>query len=313
MPGEHWRPRAGTGVAGRRARDRPVSVAVARILERVNVHLVDGTYELFRYFYALPSAKNRDGEEVAAVRGVLYSIRALVEAGATHLGVATDHVIESFRNDLWPGYKTGEGIDPALWAQFPLLEDAVRAWGVMVWPMVEVEADDALASAAAKAALDPRVDRVIVCSPDKDLAQCVRGTRVVQLDRVRRVTRDEAGVVAKFGVGPASIPDYLALVGDSSDGYPGLPGWGAKSAATVLARFGHIDRIPDDYRAWQVDVARAGALAATLKRDRELAMLFRHLATLRTDVDVFEGVDELEWRGPTPSLQPLRRRLAIDD
>jgi 5'-3' exonuclease len=283
------------------------------MLERVNVHLVDGTYELFRYFYALPSAKNRDGEEVAAVRGVLYSIRALAQAGATHIGVATDHVIESFRNDLWPGYKTGEGIDPALWAQFPLLEEAVRAWGLTVWPMVDVEADDALAAAAAKAALDPRVEQVIVCSPDKDLAQCVRGTRVVQLDRVRRITRDEAGVVAKFGVGPASIPDYLALVGDASDGYPGLPGWGAKSAATVLAKFAHIDRIPDDYRDWVVDVARAGALAATLKRDRELALLFRHLATLRTDVTVFDTVDDLEWKGPTPALGGLRRRLAIDD
>jgi 5'-3' exonuclease len=279
----------------------------------VNVHLVDGTYELFRYFYALPSAKNHAGEEVAAVRGVLYSIRALAQAGATHIGVATDHVIESFRNDLWAGYKTGEGIDPALAAQFPLLEEAVRAWGLMLWPMVEFEADDALASAAAKAAQDPRVEQVVVCSPDKDLAQCVRGTRVVQLDRVRRITRDEAGIVAKFGVGPASIPDYLALVGDSADGYPGLSGWGAKSAAAVLAKFEHLERIPADYRSWGLNVARPGALAATLNRDRELALLFRYLATLRLDVAVFESVDELEWRGPTPELRALRRRLAIDD
>ena len=277
------------------------------------IHLVDGTYELFRHFYGIPPAKNRDGEEVAAVRGVLYSIRALVHGGATHIGVATDRVIESFRNNLWPGYKTGEGIDPALWAQFPLLEEALEAWGVKLWPMVEFEADDALASAAAKAALDPRVTQVIICSPDKDLAQCVRGTRVVQLDRVRRTTRDEAGVVARFGVPPASIPDYLALVGDSADGFPGLPGWGAKSAATVLAKFGHVDAIPDDYAAWDLKVARGASLAATLARDRRLAELFRELATLRTDVPVFDSVDELEWGGPTPALPALRRRLAIDD
>ncbi|MCC7033527.1 MAG: flap endonuclease [Acidobacteria bacterium] len=279
----------------------------------MTIHLVDGTYELFRHFYALPPAKNRDGEEMAAVRGVMYSIRALVQEGATHIGIATDHVIESFRNDLWPGYKTGEGIDPALWAQFPLLEEALRAWGLVVWPMVEVEADDALASAAAKAAQDPRVDQVVICSPDKDLAQCVQGTKVVQRDRVRKTTRDEAGVVAKFGVPPASIPDYLALVGDSSDGFPGLPGWGPKSAATVLARFGHVDAIPDDHRAWGIDVARAASLAATLARERDRARLFRQLATLRTDLPVFESIDDLEWRGPTPVLPALRRRLALDD
>ena len=279
----------------------------------MTIYLVDGTYELFRYFYAMPSATNHDGEEIAAVRGVMYSIRALVREGATHIGIATDHVIESFRNGLWAGYKTGEGIDPALWAQFPLLEEGLRAWGLTVWPMVEVEADDALASAAAKAALDPRVDQVIICSPDKDLAQCVRGTRVVQRDRVRKTTRDEAGVIARFGVPPASIPDYLALVGDTSDGFPGLPGWGPKSAATVLAKFGHIDAIPDDHRTWGLNVARAGSLAATLTRDRDLARLFRELATLRTDVPVFESVDELAWRGPTPELSALRRRLAVDD
>lgn len=277
------------------------------------VHLVDGTYELFRHFYAMPSAKNRAGEEVAAVRGVMYSIRGLVRDGATHIGIATDHVIESFRNRLWPGYKTGEGIDPALWSQFPLLEEGLRAWGVTVWPMVEFEADDALAAAAAKAALDPRVDQVIICSPDKDLAQCVRGTRVVQLDRVRKTTRDEAGVIARFGVPPVAIPDYLALVGDSADGFPGLPGWGPKSAATVLARFGRIDNIPDDVRRWDFAVSRAASLAATLARDRELARLFRQLATLRTDVPVFDVVDELEWRGPTPALNAFRRRLEVED
>jgi 5'-3' exonuclease len=279
----------------------------------VNIHLVDGTYELFRHFYAMPSAKNRDGEEVAAVRGVMYSIRGLVRDGATHIGIATDHVIESFRNEMWPGYKTGEGIDPALWAQFPLLEEGLRAWGLTVWPMVEVEADDALGSAAARAALDPRVDQVIICTPDKDLAQCVRGARVVQLDRVRRTTRDEAGVVARFGVPPASIPDYLALVGDTSDGFPGLTGWGAKSTATVLARFGHLETIPEDHRQWDLQVARAASLAATLRRDRDLAFLFRRLATLRTDLPLFESVDELAWQGPTPALSGLRRRLAVED
>ncbi|MEX2271200.1 MAG: 5'-3' exonuclease H3TH domain-containing protein [Vicinamibacterales bacterium] len=279
----------------------------------MTIHLVDGTFELFRHFYGMPSARNRDGEEVGAVRGVTYSIRGLVRDGATHIGVATDRVIESFRNDMWPGYKTGEGIDPALWAQFPLLEEALEAWGVKLWPMVEVEADDALASAAAKAALDPRVDQVIICSPDKDFAQCVRGTRVIQCDRVRKTTRDEAGVVARFGVPPDSIPDYLALVGDSSDGFPGLPGWGTKSAATVLAKFGRIDAIPDEYGAWGLTIARGGSLAATLARDRDLARLFRRLALLRDDVPVFESVDELAWRGPTPAVDAMRRRLAVDD
>lgn len=204
------------------------------------VHLIDGTFELFRHFYGAPSAIDPSGMEVGAVRGVLASIRGMVNGGATHVGVATDHVIESFRNELWPGYKTGEGIEPALLAQFPLLEEALSAYGVVVWPMVDFEADDALGAAAVKAARDPRVTQVRICTPDKDLAQCVQGTRIVQEDRLRRTTRDEAGVIAKFGVPPASIPDYLALVGDSSDGYPGLQGWGAKSAALVLAKYGHI-------------------------------------------------------------------------
>ncbi len=276
----------------------------------MNVHLVDGTYELFRHFYAVPSAHDASGMEVGAVRGVLASVKSMLDDGATHVGVATDHVIESFRNDLWPGYKTGEGIDPALWAQFPLLEEVLAAFGVRVWAMVEFEADDALAAAAARAATDPRVERVLICSPDKDLAQCVDGNRVVQFDRMRRTLRDEAGVREKFGVPPASIPDYLALVGDSADGYPGLPGWGAKSAAKVLARFGHIDRIPDDHRHWGVDVARAGMLAAVLRRDRTPAMLFRELATLRTDVPVFDDVDDLAWHGPTPAFAALAARLA---
>ncbi len=294
----------------------PVFRFLLRLRDRyardVIIHLVDGTYELFRHFYAMPSAKNRAGEEIAAVRGVVYSIRRLVQEGATHIGIATDHVIESFRNDLWPAYKTGEGIDPALWAQFRLLEDALCASGLKVWPMVEFEADDALAAAAAKAALDPRVDQVIICSPDKDLAQCVRGTRVIQADRVRKAVRDEDGVVARFGVRPQSIPDYLALVGDSADGFPGLPGWGPKSASTVLAKFEHIDAVPDDYRTWGLTFPRAESLAGTLARNRELAMLFRQLATLRTDVPVFDSVDELHWQGPTPAAESIRWRLAID-
>ena len=279
----------------------------------VTVHLIDGTYELYRHFYAMPSARNHAGEEVAAVRGVMYSIRALVRDGATHIGIATDRVIESFRNDLWPGYKTGDGIDPALWAQFPLLEEALAVWGLTVWPMVDVEADDALASAAAKAAADPQVEQVVICSPDKDLAQCVQGTRVVQHDRVRKTTRDESGVLARFGVSPVSIPDYLALVGDTADGFPGLTGWGAKSAAAVLAKFGHIEAIPDDHQAWGLNVSRAASLAATLTRDRAQALLFKRLATLRTDGPVFDSVEELKWTGPTPALAGLRRRLAIDD
>ena len=277
----------------------------------MKVFLVDGTYELYRHFYAMPPARNAQGEDVAAVRGVMHSIRGLVEEGATHIGVATDHVIESFRNDLWAGYKTGEGIAPALWAQFPLLEEGLAAWGLTVWPMVEFEADDALASAAAKAALDPRVDEVVICSPDKDLAQCVSGTRVVQRDRVRKVTRDADAIVAKFGVPPASIPDYLALVGDAADGFPGLPGWGAKSAAIVLAKFGHIDAIPGDHTTWGLPVSRAATLAATLSRDREQARLFRQLATLRIDVPVFDSVDQLEWKGPTPALDAFRSRTTV--
>jgi 5'-3' exonuclease len=275
----------------------------------MDVHLIDGTYELFRHFYALPSAKDADGCEVAAVRGVLNSVLGMISAGATHVGVATDHIIESFRNDLWPGYKTGAGVDPDLFSQFPLLEDALAVMGVVVWPMVDLEADDALAAAAACAAADARVDRVFICSPDKDLAQCVRGTRVVQLNRRSRVVRDEAGVVAKFGVPPASIPDYLALVGDAADGYPGLPGWGAKSSAAVLAKYGRLELIPDDWTTWSVNAANPGRLAATLAREREHAFLFRTLATLRTDVSLFESVDALQWNGPTPAFAEIMARL----
>jgi 5'-3' exonuclease len=275
----------------------------------MDIYLVDGTYELFRHYYALPSARDADGHEVAAVRGVLASVLGMIKGGASHIAVATDHVIESFRNQLWPGYKTGEGIDPDLFSQFHLLEEVLSAAGVVVWPMVEFEADDALAAAAVAAGRDSRVEHVIICTPDKDLAQCVRGSRIVQLDRRTRVTRDEAGVVQKFGVSPESIPDYLALVGDSADGYPGLPGWGAKSSAAVLAKFVHLESIPADWREWHVKAANASALADTLSRERGHALLFRTLATLRTDIPLFDNVDQLRWSGPTPEFEVLAARL----
>jgi 5'-3' exonuclease len=257
----------------------------------------------------VPSARDAEGREVAAVRGVVGSVLGMVNRGVTHIAVATDHVIESFRNSLWPGYKTSAGVDADLLAQFHPLEQALTALGVAVWPMVEYEADDALASGAARAALDPRVARVIICTPDKDLSQCVSGTRVVQLDRRRNLTRDEDGVVAKFGVQPASIPDYLALVGDASDGYPGLPGWGAKSTAAVLAKFEHLERIPDDWRDWRVNAANAAGLSATLARERDHAFLFRALATLREDIQLFDSVDELKWSGPRPEFAEIGARL----
>jgi 5'-3' exonuclease len=275
----------------------------------LDIYLIDGTYELFRHYYALPSARDSDGREVAAVRGVLASVLGMMKSGATHIAVATDHVIESFRNALWPGYKTGEGIEPDLLSQFPLLEDVLAAAGIIVWPMVEFEADDALAAAAIAADRDGRVERVILCTPDKDLAQCVRGTRVVQLNRRTRVTIDEAGVIQKFGVAPASIPDYLALVGDAADGYPGLRGWGAKSSAAVLSTFLHLESIPTDWRDWHVNVSNASALAGTLSRERDHALLFRSLATLRTDIKLFDDVDQLRWNGPTPAFAMLAARL----
>ena len=275
----------------------------------MDVHLVDGTYELFRHYYALPSARDDSGREVAAVRGVLASVLGMVKAGATHIAVATDHVIESFRNQLWPSYKTSEGIEPDLLAQFPLLEEVLVAAGVVVWPMVEFEADDALAAGAAAAERDPRVDHVIICTPDKDLAQCVRGTRVVQLNRRTQVTYDEAGVIQKYGVPPESIPDYLALVGDAADGYPGLPGWGAKSSSAVLAKFVHLENIPHDCREWRVNAANASALADTLVREWDHALLFRRLATLRTDIPLFDDVEELRWAGPKPEFDSVAARL----
>ena len=243
------------------------------------------------------------GQEVAAVRGVIGSVLQLLNEGATHVGVATDHVIESFRNDLWPGYKTGAGVDPDLWSQAWPLEESLAALGVVVWPMVDLEADDALASAAAVAADDPAVEQVVICTPDKDLGQCVQGTRIVQLDRRKGQVTDEEGVVAKFGVRPASIPDYLALVGDSADGFPGLAGWGAKSAAAVLARWGHIEDIPPDPADWDVTVRGTAKLGATLQESRDAGMLFKRLATLVVDRSLLVEVEDLRWRGPTDDFE----------
>ena len=260
------------------------------------VWLVDGTYELFRHYFAVPSrARVSDGVEIGAVRGVVLSVLGMISGGATHVGVATDHVVESFRNEMWAGYKTSAGMDPVLLAQFPILEEALRALGVAVWPMVEFEADDGLAGAAAQASA--YAEQVVICTPDKDLAQCVVGERVVQMDRRSGAVRDEAGVWAKFGVGPSSIPDYLGLVGDSADGFPGLPGWGAKSAATVLAKFGHIESIPASVGEWGLSLRGSAVLAQTLVRERELALLFKDLATLRTDVGIDASEEAVRWRG----------------
>lgn len=275
----------------------------------MEVHLIDGTYELFRHFYAWPSMRDESGMEVGAVKGVLASILAMVKEGATHIGVATDHVIESFRNDLWPGYKTGEGIDPDLFAQFPLLEEALQALGIVTWAMENEEADDALASAAHIAAQDPRVTRVLICTPDKDLSQCVQGNRVVQMDRRKREIRDEAGVITKFGVPPSSIPDYLALVGDAADGYPGLRGWGAKGTSAVLAKFGHIEAIPKDIAEWQLAIATPRGMNDTLRAEWDNALLFRNLATLKTNLPLFTNVDQLHWTGPTPAFEAIGTRL----
>ena len=276
------------------------------------VHLIDGTYELFRHHFGAPSYRNDDGLEVGAVRGVVFSLLGMVRGGATHLAVATDHVIESFRNELWPGYKTGEGIDPELLAQFPLLEEALAAVGITVWPMVEQEADDGLASGAAMAAADERVVEVRICTPDKDLAQCVdagRGGRVVQVDRRRGLRWDADGIREKFGVEPKSIPDYLALVGDSADGFPGLRGWGAKSTAAVLAHYLHLEEIPNEPWKWAVRVRSRDRLAATLREERQAAELFREIATLVRDAPVSASVDDLKWRGPVPELGAMAERL----
>jgi 5'-3' exonuclease len=275
----------------------------------MNVHLVDGTYELFRHFFAVPAAADVNGQEIGAVRGVLTSVLSMIENGATHIGVATDHVVESFRNDLYPGYKTSEGVAPELLSQFPILEEALEAMGVVVWPMVQFEADDALASAAGKAAKDEDVKQVLICTPDKDLAQCVVGARVVQLDRRQNILRDEAGVVAKFGVKPQSIPDYLAVVGDSADGFPGVPGWGAKAAALTLSQYYHLEDIPKDWKEWHASIRRARLLSESLFNAWNDALLFRTLATLRLDAPVFDTVEDLRWKGPRPSFEEYCRRM----
>src|SRR5581483_5485820 len=279
----------------------------------MDAHLIDGTYELFRYFFAVPSMADANGQEVGAVRGVLGSVWSMIERGATHIGVATDHVVESFRNELYPGYKTSEGVPPELLSQFPILEEALQAMGVVVWPMVYYEADDALASAAAQAAKDDRVRQVLICTPDKDLSQCVVGTRVVQLDRRRDLLRDEAGVVAKFGVKPQSIPDYLAVVGDSADGFPGVPGWGLKTAALTLSRYPHLENIPKEWREWHPSIKKARLLSESLFNAWNDALLFRTLATLRLDVPVFVAVDDLCWKGPRPDFEEHCRRMKLPD
>jgi len=279
----------------------------------MNVHLIDGTYELFRHFFGVPAAADVSGHEVGAVRGVLTSVLSMIERGATHIGVATDHVVESFRNDLYPGYKTSEGVPPELLSQFPILEEALEAMGVVVWAMVYFEADDALASAAGKAARDERVRQVLICTPDKDLSQCVVGSRVVQLDRRRDALRDEAGVVAKFGVMPRSIPDYLAVVGDSADGFPGVPGWGVKAAALTLSQYPHLEDIPRDWQEWHPSIRKARQLSESLLNSWKDALLFRTLATLRTDVPVFDTVEDLRWKGRRPNFQEHCHRMKSPD
>jgi 5'-3' exonuclease len=279
----------------------------------VEVHLVDGTYELFRHFFGQPARRGDDGTDLAAVRGVVSTVVGMLGDGATHLGVATDHVISSFRNDLWPGYKTADGVPEALLAQFGPLEEALSALGVAVWPMVELEADDALASAAAVCSEDPGVDRVVIWTPDKDLAQCVAGTRVVQQDRRSGTVTDAEGVHQKFGVTPASIPDWLALVGDSADGFPGLPGWGKRSASVVLDHYRHLEAVPDAAADWdpalRSAVRGAERLATTLAEGRQAALLFRHLATLVVDRQLVAGVEDLLWRGPTAAFDAVCDRL----
>src|ERR1700722_16884878 len=279
----------------------------------MDVYLIDGTYELFRHFFAVPSSRDSTGQEIGAVRGVLTSIVSMLERGVTHIGVATDHVMESFRNDLYPGYKTAEGVPAELLSQFPILEEALEAMGILVWPMVYSEAAGALASAAAKAAQDERVNQVFICPPDKDLGQCVVGTRIVQLDRRQNIVRDEPGVFAKFGVNPQSIPDYLAVVGDSADGFPGVARWGAKAAALVLSQYPHLEVIPKDWRQWHASIRKARLLSESLFSAWNDALLFRTLATLRLDVPVFESVEDLRWKGPAPSFAQYCQQIKSPD
>jgi 5'-3' exonuclease len=279
----------------------------------VIVHLIDGTYELFRQYFGRPGHLNESGEEVGATRAVLRDMLYLLEGGATHLGVATDHVVESFRNDLYAGYKTSEGMDPLILAQFEPLEMGLRALGIAVFAMVTYEADDALGAAAAVAAADPRVEQVLICTPDKDLAQCVTPGRVVQFDRRREKVYDVADVIEKYGVPPESIPDWLGLVGDTADGFPGLPGWGAKSAAAVLSRYHHIEDIPLAAGQWDITVRSGAKLAATLAEHLDDALLFRRIATIDLDAPTITDVDELRWMGPTGDLSAVAARLDAPD
>ncbi len=280
----------------------------------MKIHLVDGTYELFRSFYGPPPKKAPDSREVGATIGLMRSLLTLItDSGATHIGCAFDHVIESFRNDLFSGYKTGAGIDPDLFAQFPLAEEAVTLLGIPVWPMVEFEADDAIASATVRFQGDPSVEQVVICSPDKDLAQLVTGNRVVCWDRRRDIVYDESAVIEKYGVPPAAIPDWLALVGDSADGIPGVPAWGAKSAAALLSRFMHIEAIPAETDEWGLTAGRARRLAENLSEHREQAFLYRQLATLRTDVPLAETLSDLEWKGARQGFKTFCRELGAED
>lgn len=279
----------------------------------MKVHLVDGTYELFRHYFAVPHSTDKTGQEIAAVRGVLGSILSMLSKDTTHIAVATDHVIESFRNDLYPHYKTGAGIAPDLLSQFPIIEDALESMGVVVWRMVEFEADDALASGAAKAIEDTRVEQVVICTPDKDLGQSVVGDRIVQLDRRRELVRNEEAILEKFGVRPASIPDFLALVGDTADGYPGIAGWGAKAAASVLLAYNHFENIPRDADDWDKSIRNSRKLARVLFDSWDEAILYRTLATLKTDIQLFDNVDELRWSGPKSQFEALCARLRSPD
>lgn len=288
-------------------------LAVTAVFKMNDIHLVDGTYELFRHYFAVPSATDSNGQEIGAVRGVVGSVISMLEKGATHIGVATDHIIESFRNDLYPYYKTGEGIEPELFSQFPILEEALTSLGVVVWAMSEFEADDALAAAAVKAAQDEHVGTVYICTPDKDLSQCVVDDKIVQMDRRQNIVRNEAGVIEKFGVGPKSIPDYLALVGDSADGFPGLPGWGAKAAASVLSNYSHLEDIPKDVSQWNPSIRNAKKLSATLQESWDDAILFRKLATLRYDVPVFDTVEDLRWKDTQPNFEAICGHLNAKD
>jgi len=279
----------------------------------MKIHLVDGTYELFRSFYGPPPKKAPDGREVGATVGLLRTLLFLInDSGATHIGCAFDHVIESFRNDLFEGYKTGAGIDPDLFSQFELAEEAVAALGIVVWPMIEFEADDAIAAAAVRFQKDPEVEQVVICSPDKDLTQLVQGNRVVSWDRRREIVYDEAAVIEKYGVSPESIPDYLALVGDSADGIPGVPGWGAKSVATVLSKYPHLEDIPDEVEDWGITAGRARTLLENLDANRDESLLYRRLATLRTDVPLKESLDDLEWLGAPESFKQFCQDLGAE-